>query len=759
MPTKFANLVRRRVGALRTAFRKGGLGGLARKLRRAARHRADAFRRHLACGSEVSVDPGVGAIVDPIVVTVVVATRDRDHLLPATLRSVQLQAGVSWECIVVDDGSTDRSLEVAQRFAAADSRFRVFTQPRSGVSAARNAAIARAGGPITCFIDDDDLLLAGSLAERAELMASAALDVAGAYCDWVNIDFDERLEKAPQTPAKRPRANVTIASMRHGTPFISSSPMTRTDVLRRVGGFRPELERGEDADLWFRICALGYRFVMADVTGVAYRRTPQSLVLGDPAAQLVSLTTVGSGRGLLPVQADASKSLAEIALLADRAVECYRYLALIAVKDVEEAVRVGSERLPACVILEHDRDTLVATLTQSAVTRLSLGDCASAKESSHRSIAAMCDRLIDQAETVAADVIRASETDGRALDTTVEMLREMTPRLVVVPADCAVDGSIVLVAEALYHVDELGPLSEELRSRGRAVEFMLAPTTVESARFALERYAERILEYDLSIASRASAVVVLNDWGAVRGLIERANAHSVPTFAKVEGVQDFDDVDTGRVRSPYLTASHILAQGPNDVAALPHKDATVVGSSRLERLWTTSFRARSGTVLVNLNFTFGVLVDEREFWIDSVSDAVRRVGARAVISAHPGERARPAGFDVSMKPFRHDIRDAGVLVSRFSTVPFEALALAVPFVYHNPHAERVPTFTQPDGAFRITRNASELAAAISEALARNGQPRTAAETRFFATQVDIDPDRSSEQRTADCILAVIERTD
>ncbi len=85
-------------------------------------------------------------------------------------------------------------------------------------------------------------------------------------------------------------------------------------------------------------------------------------------------------------------------------------------------------------------------------------------------------------------------------DAAVELLREMTPRLAVVPADRAADGSIVLVAEALYHVDELGPLADELRSRGREVEFMLSPATVESVRFALEGYAERILEYDPSIA-------------------------------------------------------------------------------------------------------------------------------------------------------------------------------------------------------------------------------------------------------------------
>lgn len=757
MPTKFANLVRRRVKALLTAYRQGGPVGLARKLRRASRHRLQAIRRRLAVVSKVPLEPAKGFLVEPVAVSVIVATYNREHLLPATLRSIQMQTGVAWECIVVDDGSTDRSLEVAQRFAAVDSRFRVFTQPNSGLSATHNAAISLARAPLTCFIDDDDLLLAGSLAARAECMSTAAEDVAGAYCDWINIDVDAPIVDTPRAYAKRPRAHITIASMRHGTPFISSSPMTRTNVLRRVGGFRLDLERGQDADLWFRICASGYRFMMADVIGVAYRRTPGSLVLGDPAAQLASLTGVRSDDGLIPVGVGANEalSLAEIALLADRSMECYRYLALIAVDDVEAAVRAGTERLPACVVLEHDRKTLVANLTRSTVARLSLGDTASAVKSVERSVAAMFDRLVERSSEVTGGLVASLEAKDRIEAPSSGGLRAMTPRLAVVSADRVSEGSIVLIAEALYHVDELGPLADELRSRGRSVEFMLAPKTVPSARFALEQYAERLLEYDVAIAARAAAIVVLNDWGAVRELIEAANAHSVPTFAKVEGVQDFDDVDTGRVRSPYRTATHILAQGPNDVAALPEKHTIMVGSSRLERLWTSDVHRRSDIVLVNLNFTFGVLTDERDLWIDSVADAVRRVGARALISAHPAERARPAGFEVSAKPFRYDIRDAGVLVTRFSTVPFEALALGVPFVYHNPHGERVPTFAVPAGAFRVTHDASELAAAVEAALERNGRPRTGAEDRFFASQVDIDPMRSSEARTAEAILDTV----
>ena len=67
---------------------------------------------------------------------------------------------------------------------------------------------------------------------------------------------------------------------------------------------------------------------------------------------------------------------------------------------------------------------------------------------------------------------------------------------------------------------------------------------------------------------------------------------------------------------------------------------------------------------------------------------------------------------IASKPFRYEITRAGVLVSRFSTVPFEAMARGVPFIYHNPHGERVPTFTDPQGAFPVTTSAEELADAL-----------------------------------------------
>ncbi len=100
-------------------------------------------------------------------------------------------------------------------------------------------------------------------------------------------------------------------------------------------------------------------------------------------------------------------------------------------------------------------------------------------------------------------------------------------------------------------------------------------------------------------------------------------------------------------------------------------------------------------------------------WVDTVLAAIKELDYPTVFSLHPAEKSRPTGAVISDLPMRHLLMRATVLISRFSTVPFEAMARGVPFVYHNPHNEAVPTFKQPQGAFEVTATADELAAAAS----------------------------------------------
>jgi hypothetical protein len=528
----------------------------------------------------------------------------------------------------------------------------------------------------------------------------------------------------------------------------------RSAAVRSVGGFDERLDRAEDAELWVRLCRLGYRFVDAYHVGIAYRRSRGSLVTAAPERQLTALAAVFGaadeadpsvvGHGPRPVP----EPLPTIAAAAARRGWILRYVALVAASDPDRAVQLGVELLPAAVRRGIDADAEAPGLAAGAAARLGLDPGARAELTAVTTRVLV--RLVPPLEpewtpTVEVEAWRAATlTRATAVDAPV------VPRSAATRGE--IDGAVVLIPEARYHVDELGPLAVELRRRDVPVRFMVSPKTVPAALSELGRYAAEALPYEPDQLRWARAVVTLNDWGPLREALAVAADHGVATFAKVEGVQDFEDVESTWTRRPYRSAAVILAQGPNDVEALPEKETAVVGSSRLERIWHQAEAGRGSHALVNLNFTFHVLTAQRDQWVKSVQEGVRRAGVPALVSRHPAERGAVFGMPVAAKPFRHEITRAGLLVTRFSTVAFEAIARGVPFVYHNPHDERFPAFQRPGGAFLVSTDAGELAAAVAEVSAWTGYRQKARE--FFFRQVDVEAERSSAERAADVVVKV-----
>lgn len=88
--------------------------------------------------------------------SIIVPIYNSEQFLPKTLDSLLAQSCKDFEVVLVDDGSTDDSLAICQEFASKDSRFKVFHQENSGVSAARNLGVLKASSEIITFLDSDD---------------------------------------------------------------------------------------------------------------------------------------------------------------------------------------------------------------------------------------------------------------------------------------------------------------------------------------------------------------------------------------------------------------------------------------------------------------------------------------------------------------------------------------------------------------------------------------------------------------------------
>ncbi len=226
----------------------------------------------------------------PVTVSVVVPCHNAEPYLGRTLASICAQSWRDLEIIVVDDGSTDGSVAVAEGLG--DPRLRVVRQAASGgPSAPRNRGIAEARGRLVFFCDADDVMRPGKVEAQVALL-KAHPDVGLVFTDFEVIDLEDRVLEgsflAPFATLRRvvaagpgPEGGLRRDRLLDGllrANFIgTSSVAVRKSVLDDVGGFDPALPSSEDLDLWLRI-ARCHACAFLDLVGHGYRRRPGSVM-------------------------------------------------------------------------------------------------------------------------------------------------------------------------------------------------------------------------------------------------------------------------------------------------------------------------------------------------------------------------------------------------------------------------------------------------------------------------------------------------
>jgi glycosyltransferase involved in cell wall biosynthesis len=203
-----------------------------------------------------------------VAVSVVVASWNYGRFLRQAIESLRVQTLENWECIVVDDGSTDDSQEVLAELAATEPRLHAVAQSHAGVSSARNAGLRRAQGEFIQFLDVDDLLHPEKLAVSVRALREARhLD--GVVGPTTYFDDDAGVPAQlrdrpvqPETPGGD--GELDLPAFLYGNPITIEAPMTRRSLIERAGGFDETLRLMEDWDLWLRCLIHGARFVLID---------------------------------------------------------------------------------------------------------------------------------------------------------------------------------------------------------------------------------------------------------------------------------------------------------------------------------------------------------------------------------------------------------------------------------------------------------------------------------------------------------------
>lgn len=226
-------------------------------------------------------------------VSIIIPTFNVQAYIEETLSSALTQTFTDFEVIVVDDGSTDSTVETVKNLAMKDPRIKLMSnQRKKGVSGARNSGIFSATGQWICFLDGDDLLHESALAERIKAWRQHP------DCDFFSGDYVRfwtgGSKEGPSQSEENDHWRKVLRTGQEGSgyPVVLNEPtnsfmhavltwtgcvMVPTSLVKSLHGFNEALATAEDVHLWLRLAARSRQMVFVPASVTYYRQRPGSL--------------------------------------------------------------------------------------------------------------------------------------------------------------------------------------------------------------------------------------------------------------------------------------------------------------------------------------------------------------------------------------------------------------------------------------------------------------------------------------------------
>jgi len=197
-------------------------------------------------------------------VSIIIPCYNQARFLPECIASLQAQTYVHWEAIIINDGSSDDTREVALDWCARDSRLRYVEQTNGGACGARNSGLREAKGELVQFLDADDQLEPDKFRTQVEFLElHPEIDIVFGDARYFTTDKPELRDygvyahgkEEPWIPALWQAPGTPLEKLLTRNLFPINCPLARRNVFRVVGEWNVRLERLQDWEYWIRCAA------------------------------------------------------------------------------------------------------------------------------------------------------------------------------------------------------------------------------------------------------------------------------------------------------------------------------------------------------------------------------------------------------------------------------------------------------------------------------------------------------------------------
>lgn len=193
-------------------------------------------------------------------VSIIIPCYNAEKYIAETIQSVINQTYTDWELIIVNDGSTDTSKEIIEKYKNKDQRISIINKTNSGVSDSRNKGLSLSKGAFISLLDADDILHKDNLEKKVNFLLSNDVGLVYSYCQIINENDEPtgKILKGDPSPTLK-----DFLSLKGNYNTAPSGIVLKRQVIEKIKGYDINLSNNADQDILIQSLARGFKIGLA----------------------------------------------------------------------------------------------------------------------------------------------------------------------------------------------------------------------------------------------------------------------------------------------------------------------------------------------------------------------------------------------------------------------------------------------------------------------------------------------------------------